>query len=144
MKKRLLCLALGLILVLTATPALASEGRFEDGDDDLYRFPGDSQYVPAAIVTGGPSQRIVEEAKKDEPNSMDVHIEKLDLNGQSNFLFRGYVANTSTPCTYAREITGTGYRAATYTSSPNECDMLMSIASTSTSDVVYFTGRWVI
>ena len=144
MKKRLLCLALGLILVLTATPALASEGRFEDGDDDLYRFPGDSQYVPAAIVTGGPSQRIVEEAKKDEPNSMDVHIEKLDLNGQSNFLFRGYVANTSTPCTYAREITGTGYRAATYTSSPASCDMLMSIASTSTSDRVYFTGRWVI
>ena len=144
MKKRLLCLALALILVLTATPTLASEGRFEEGDDDLYRFPGDSQYVPAAIVTGGPSQRIVEEAKKDEPNSMDVHIEKLDLNGQSNFLFRGYVAGTDTPCTYAREITGTGYRAATYTSSPNDCDMLMSIASTSTSDVVYFTGRWVI
>ena len=144
MKKRLLCLALALILVLTATPTLASEGRFEEGDDDLYRFPGDSQYVPAAIVTGGPSQRIVEEAKKDEPNSMDVHIEKLDLNGQSNFLFRGYVANTSTPCTYAREITGTGYRAATYTSSPASCDMLMSIASTSTSDRVYFTGRWVI
>ena len=144
MKKRLLCLALALILVLTATPTLASEGRFEDGDDDLYRFPGDSQYVPAAIVTGGPSQRIVEEAKKDEPNSMDVHIEKLDLNGQSNFLFRGYVAGTDTPCTYAREITGTGYRAATYTSSPNDCDMLMSIASTSTSDKVYFTGRWVI
>lgn len=144
MKKRLLCLALALILVLTATPALASQGRFEEGDDDLYRFPGDSQYVPAAIVTGGPSQRIVEEAKKDEPNSMDVHIEKLDLNGQSNFLFRGYVAGTDTPCTYAREITGTGYRAATYTSSPNDCDMLMSIASTSTSDKVYFTGRWVI
>ena len=144
MKKRLLCLALGLILVLTATPALASEGRFEEGDDDLYRFPGDSQYVPAAIVTGGKSQKIVKEAKKDEPNSMDVHIEKLDLNGQSNFLFRGYVANTSTPCTYAREITGTGYRAATYTSSPNKCDMLMSIASTSSSDVVYFTGWWAI
>ena len=144
MKKRLLCLALALILLLTATPTLASEGRFEEGDDDLYRFPGDSQYVPAAIVTGGPSQRIVEEAKKDEPNSMDVHIEKLDLNGQSNFLFRGYVAGTDTPCTYAREITGTGYRAATYTSSPNDCDMLMSIASTSTSDKVYFTGRWVI
>ena len=144
MKKRLLCLALALILVLTATPALASQGDFEDGDDDLYRFPGDSQYVPAAIVTGGPSQRIVQGARKDEPNSMDVHIEKLDLNGQSNFLFRGYVAGTDTPCTYAREITGTGYRAATYTSSPNDCDMLMSIASTSTSDKVYFTGRWVI
>ena len=28
MKKRLLCLALALILVLTATPALASQGRF--------------------------------------------------------------------------------------------------------------------
>ncbi len=144
MKKRLLCLALGLILVLTATPALASQGDFEDDDDDFHRFPGDSQSVRAAIVTGGPSQRIVQGARKDEPNSMDVHIEKLDLNGQSNFLFRGYVANTSTPCTYAREITGTGYRAATYTSSPESCDMLMSIASTSTSDVVYFTGRWVI
>ena len=144
MKKRLLCLALALILVLTATPTLASEGRFEEGDDDLYRFPGDSQYVPAAIVTGGPSQRIVEEAKKDEPNSMDVHIEKLDLNGQSNFLFRGYVAGTDTPCTYAREITGTGYRAATYTSSPESCDMLMSIASTSSWDRVYFTGWWAI
>ena len=142
MKKRLLCLALGLILVLTATPALASQGDFDD--DELHTFPGDSTKTSAAVVTGGPSQRIVEEAKKDEPNSMDVHINKLDLNGQSNFLFRGYVAGTDTPCTYAREITGTGYRAATYTSSPNECDMLMSIASTSTSDVVYFTGRWVI
>ena len=139
-----MCLALALILVLTATPALASEGRFEDEDDDFHRFPGDSQSVRAAIVTGGKSQKMVQAARKDEPNSMDVHIEKLDLNGQSDFLFRGYVANTSTPCTYAREITGTGYRAATYTSSPESCDMLMSIASTSTSDKVYFTGRWVI
>ena len=144
MKKRLLCLALALVLVLTATPALASQGDFDKTGDPTHLFPGDSQYVPAAIVTGGPSQRIVEEAKKDEPNSMDVHIDKLDLNGQSDFLFRGYVAGTDTPCTYAREITGTGYRAATYTSSPNDCDMLMSIASTSTSDKVYFTGRWVI
>ena len=142
MKKRLLCLALALILVLTATPALASQGDFV-GEVD-HTFPGDSTKTSAAVVTGGPSQRIVEEAKKDEPNSMDVHINKLDLNGQSNFLFRGYVAGTDTPCTYAREITGTGYRAATYTSSPNDCDMLMSIASTSTSDRVYFTGRWVI
>ena len=142
MKKRLLCLALALILVLTATPALASQGRFV-GEAD-HTFPGDSTETRAAVVTGGPSQRKVRGARKDEPNSMDVHIDKLDLNGQSNFLFRGYVAGTDTPCTYAREITGTGYRAATYTSSPNDCDMLMSIASTSTSDVVYFTGRWVI
>ena len=142
MKKRLLCLALALILVLTATPALASQGDFEGTVD--HTFPGDSTKTSAAFVTGGKSQKIVKEAKKDEPNSMDVHIEKLDLNGQSNFLFRGYVANTSTPCTYAREITGTGYRAATYTSSPNKCDMLMSIASTSSSDVVYFTGWWAI
>ena len=48
MKKRLLCLALALILVLTATPTLASEGRFEEGDDDLYRFPGDSLTETAA------------------------------------------------------------------------------------------------
>ena len=143
MKKRLLCLALALILVLTATPALASQGEFEE-QSVTWTFPGDSYKTEANYVMGGPSQKMVEEAKKDEPNSMDVHIEKLDLNGQSNFLFRGYVAGTDTPCTYAREITGTGYRAATYTSSPNDCDMLMSIASTSTSDKVYFTGRWVI
>ena len=144
MKKRLLCLALALILVLAATPALASQGSFVVDDDNTHTFPGDSTEISAAVVTGGPSQRIVQGARKDEPNSMDVHINKLDLNGQSNFLFRGYVAGTDTPCTYAREITGTGYRAATYTSSPNKCDMLMSIASTSTSDKVYFTGRWVI
>ena len=143
MKKRLLCLALALILVLTATSALASQGEFEE-QSVTWTFPGDSYGTLANYVTGGPSQRIVQGARKDEPNSMDVHIEKLDLNGQSNFLFRGYVAGTDTPCTYAREITGTGYRAATYTSSPESCDMLMSIASTSTSDVVYFTGRWVI
>ena len=143
MKKRLLCLALALILVLTATPALASQGEFEE-QSVTWTFPGDSYKTEANYVMGGPSQKMVEEAKKDEPNSMDVHIEKLDLNGQSNFLFRGYVANTSTPCTYAREITGTGYRAATYTSSPESCDMLMSISSTSTSDRVYFDGWWAI
>ena len=143
MKKWLLCLALGLILVLTATSALASQGEFEE-QSVTWTFPGDSYKTEANYVMGGPSQKMVEEAKKDEPNSMDVHIEKLDLNGQSNFLFRGYVANTSTPCTYAREITGTGYRAATYTSSPESCDMLMSIASTSTSDRVYFDGWWAI
>ena len=143
MKKRLLCLALALILVLTATPALASQGRFME-QRDSWTFPGDGYETLANYVTGGPSQRKVRGARKDEPNSMDVHIDKLDLNGQSNFLFRGYVAGTDTPCTYAREITGTGYRAATYTSSPESCDMLMSIASTSTSDRVYFTGRWVI
>ena len=144
MKKRLLCLALALILVLTATPTLASQGDFDKTGDPTHLFPGDSQSVPAAVVTGGDSQRIVRGARKDEPNSMDVHIEKLDLNGQSNFLFRGYVAGTDTPCTYAREITGTGYRAATYTSSPESCDMLMSIASTSSWDRVYFTGWWAI
>ena len=143
MKKRLLCLALALILVLTATPALASQGEFEE-QSVTWTFPGDSYKTEANYVMGGPSQKMVEEAKKDEPNSMDVHIEKLDLNGQSNFLFRGYVANTSTPCTYAREITGTGYRAATYTSSPESCDMLMSIASKSSWDRVYFDGWWAI
>ena len=74
MKKRLLCLALALILVLTATPALASQGDFEDDDDDFHRFPGDSQSVRAAIVTGGPSQRIVEEAKKDQTAWMFTSI----------------------------------------------------------------------
>ena len=75
---------------------------------------------------------------------MDVHINKLDLTGSPTSCSAAMLAGTDTPCTYAREITGTGYRAATYTSSPNKCDMLMSIASTSTSDKVYFTGRWVI
>ncbi len=143
MKKRLLCLALALILVLTATPALASQGEFEE-QSVTWTFPGDSYGTLANYVTGGPSQKMVAGARKDEPNSMDVHINKLDLNGQSNFLFRGYVANTSTPCTYAREITGTGYRAATYTSSPESCDMLMSIASKSSWDRVYFDGWWAI
>ena len=142
MKKRLLCLALALILALTATPALASEGDF-DGDE-LHVFPGDSTPTVAAVVRGKDPQRLVLDAHKDEPNSMDVHIEKLDLNGQSNFLFRGYVAGTNTTCTYAREITGTGYRAATYISHPTRCDMQMSIASTSILDKVYFTGWWAI
>ena len=143
MKKRLLCLALVLILALTATPALASQGEFEE-QSVTWTFPGDSYETEANYVTGGKSQKMVKAARKDEPNSMDVHIEKLDLNGQSDFLFRGYVANTSTPCTYAREITGTGYRAATYTSSPESCDMLMSIASKSSWDRVYFDGWWAI
>lgn len=73
MKKRLLCLALALILVLTATPALASQGDF-DGVE-LHVFPGDSTPTAAAVVRGKDPQRLVLDAHKDEPNSMDVHIE---------------------------------------------------------------------
>lgn len=138
----MICLVLAVFFVLSATPVLAESNGFYN--DNWWTFPGETYGTWAAAVTGGPSQKLVSNAQKDEPNSMDVHISQLDLNGQSNFRFRGYVAGTNTTCTVACQITGTGYHAATYTSHPDYCDMKMSIASGSTSDKVYFNGWWAV
>ncbi len=94
-------------------------------------------------VHGGPSQKIAT-SLKDEPNSMDLDVGLIDFRGQSNFLFRGYYGNSTTPCTYLRQVTGTGYFMASYTANPYRVDMYASIASSSYSDYLWFSGRAVI
>ena len=119
----------GLMLLLIAMPVFAVSGSLTD-----------------QIVHGGASQVIVWGAKN-EPNSMDVNISSITWNGQSDFKFRGYAysnGSATTACTYAKSITGTGYRAATYTSHPAEACMKMSIASTNCCDFLKFSGTYAI
>ncbi len=145
-KKSIASILVVLLLLAFAASTLAEAYPFPDNKQSTtWRFPGESKYVDATYVTGGSSQRMVENKERKEKNSMDVHIDKLDLNGQSNFRFRGYQGND--PCTYARKITKTGFNGAKYFTpkTGNQiCDLLMSIASSEKSDKVYFVGRWAI
>ena len=95
-------------------------------------------------VFGGASQVVAEAKRKNEPNTLDVRVTLLEFNGQSNFKYRGYQAGTSTACTVAKQITGTGYKAATYTASPVYVDLKMSIASSSATDFLIFSGSYAI
>ena len=143
-KKIIVSILVVVLLFAFAMPTFAATYSF-DKPTKSWRFPGESNYVQAIYVTGGDSQRMVENKERKEKNSMDVHIDKLDLNGQSNFRFRGYQGND--PCTYARKITKTGFNGAKYLTpkTGNQiCDLLMSIASSNTNDRVYFVGRWAI
>ena len=143
-KKSIASILVVVLLFAFAASTLAETYPF-DKPTESRRFPGESNSVQAIYVTGGDSQRMVENKERKEKNSMDVHIDKLDLNGQSNFRFRGYQGND--PCTYARKITKTGFNGAKYLTpkTGNQiCDLLMSIASSNTNDRVYFVGRWAI
>lgn len=127
--KKAICMMLALIAVLSfSLSSFASTGSFIK-----------------STVYGGASQIVTpSNCSKDELNTMDVHISSLNLNSQSGFKFRGYDAATNSPCTYAKTITATGYRGATYTSSPAKAYMKMSISSTSSSDFVTFSGTYAI
>ena len=143
-KKSIASILVVVLLLAFAASTLAETYPFKE-NKCTWRFPGESNRVDATYVTGGDSQRMVENKERKEKNSMDVHINKLDLNGQSNFRFRGYQGND--PCTYARKITKTGFNGAKYFTpkTGNQiCDLLMSIASSEKSDKVYFVGRWAI
>ena len=143
-KKSIASILVVVLLLAFAASTLAETYPFKE-NKCTWRFPGESNRVDATYVTGGDSQRMVRDKERKEKNSMDVHIDKLDLNGQSNFRFRGYQGND--PCTYARKITKTGFNGAKYLTpktSNQICDLLMSIASSNTDAMVYFVGRWVI
>lgn len=144
MKKKIISIVLVFIMVFTLTStAFASTTPFDT--DDWWIFPGESSYVMATVVTGGPSQTKVQSTLRNEPNSMDVHVDKIDFNGQSNFKFRGYEGGVD--CTYARKITGTGFNGANYlwAKTGNQyCTMSMSIASSNSSSKLYFVGRYAI
>lgn len=137
MKKRVFGLILAVMLLLVVFPTFADSGTF--AKNAYYN----GTYMTS--VRGGSSQKKVSNSVRQEPNTMDVNISTLIWNNQSNFIFRGYLAGTSTTCTYAKQIVGTGYRAATYTIGGSmNVDLYMSIASSSTSDKLYFIGTYAI
>ena len=91
-------------------------------------------------ITGGNSQ-IVGTYTRSEPNSMDVDVTSLTLNGQSGWKFRGYLAGTGTKATELQSMYTTAYYCADYTTTKYvSMDMKMSIASSSTSDYLIFSG----
>lgn len=138
--KRIICFVLAMVMALLALPVAFA--------DDGY-FPKDYQlnngtYV--ASVVGGNSQKVVKNILKDEPNTIDVKLTYLDLNGQTAFKFRGYQAATNTVCSASSDSmnqTNYVYHAA-YTASPTRVDLRMSIQSSSINDFVLFNGRYYI
>lgn len=131
MKKKILCFAFAMIMMMVSLPvAFAAEP---------VPFKKDK-------VTGGPSQVVSEDrCERKEPNSMDVHITYLNFNGQKNFIFSGYDADNGKLCTKKMEIFKKGYRGAKYTSSSTTyAYMKMSIKSDKTEDVLYFNGKYAI
>lgn len=97
-------------------------------------------------ITGGSSQVVSQSrCERKEPNSMDVHITYLNFNGQEEFRFSGYDADTGNRCTNIMEIFKSGYRGAKYTSaSTTYAYMKMSIKSSNTNDKLYFNGKYAI
>lgn len=123
--KKFFAVAMALILVLAfSSIAFADNGPLTD-----------------KVVRGGPSQMIAS-GTRSEPNTMDLRVNAIIWNGQSNFLFRGYDRDIGSPCTYSKQVTGTGYFKATYTSNATKIDMYASISSTSTSDYLIFSGEY--
>lgn len=98
-------------------------------------------------VIGGPSNSYFY-GHRDEPNTLDMHVSYLNMNGQSNLLFRGWYENSDgilTTCTYSKQITTTGYRGATYlTSNAQYVYVYMSIASSSSSNYAVISGTYAI
>lgn len=126
MKKRILCCLVAIAIMLAIFPAYATSGSLTKG-----------------TITGGASQRVSPNCSRTEPNSMDVHISYLDFNGQEEFRFAGHATNGDY-CTVVREIYGTGYRGATYTSSVSTAFMKMSIKSSVHTDELYVDGTYAI
>lgn len=132
MKKKIISIIVALVLVFAfATSALAVS------NDDF-------GYVD---VYGGPS-RVYFSGKKEEPNSMDMNITYLVLNGQEDLMFRGYGYNTDSgdwyTCTYAKEIYRCDYRTATYTTHPYTAYLKMSILSSDYEDFATIRGGYYI
>lgn len=95
-------------------------------------------------VTGGASQIIVSSGAREQPERIDLYITALHLNNQSQFKIRGYVGSSSVTCTeISNAITGVGSNLARYTQTTlgDLISVKASIASTSTSDKMYFMGR---
>lgn len=128
--KKLLTLVIAIVMLFAVTTSsLATSNSYTDRN-----------------IYGGASQ-VYFQGTRNEPNSMDMTISKLNMNGQSNLLFRGWFITSDgiwTTCTYARPITTTGYRAATYLAWPSYAYLKMSIASSSTSDYAIISGTYAI
>ncbi len=100
-----------------------------------------SVWFPGRNVVGGSSNLLSSNVMRDEQNTMDMSIDILDMHGQTNFRFRGYLYNTNTASTILKTIGGTGtYRASYTTDWMVTMDTKASIASTSRDDYVWFRG----
>jgi len=138
--KKIVSLLLVLIAVFSfTTSALADDGPLGANDTVKVKVYGGSSLYYAY-------------SDKDEPNTMDIDVKGYDINGQSNMKFRGYELlttypsyyATTDPCTYAKTITGTAYRTATYTSTPDRAELRISIASSNENVYAYLAGHYYI
>lgn len=140
MKKRILCIAFAMILMVVSIPAaFAATPLPFYGNENVY-----------FNVYGGQS-RAYAWGIRQEPNSMDIHIGGINLNGQTNLKFRGYelvgsiptTYATTNPCTYTKNVK-VGYTGASYTAFPTKAELRISIASTNTADYAQIKGKYAI
>lgn len=102
------------------------------------------------VITGGSSQTTIKNKQRNEANSLDLKATSIDWcntpSDQRNPKFRGYLAGTSTPCTYAKTIEEGKYRKANYTTSSMsiKVDIKMSIDSTDATHKIKITGSGVV
>lgn len=102
------------------------------------------------VITGGSSQTTIKNKQRNETNSLDLKATSIDWcntpSDQRNPKFRGYLAGTSTPCTYAKTIEEGKYRKANYTTSSMsiKVDIKMSIDSSNASHKIKITGNGVV
>lgn len=140
MKKKILCFAFAMIMMMVSLPAtFAATPLPFNGDANVY-----------FKIYGGKSLAYAWGERK-EPNSMDIHIGGIILNGQTNLKFRGWVLNktnptkyaSTSPCTYTKNVK-VGYTGATYTSFPNKAEMRISIKSPYETDFAWIKGKYAI
>lgn len=91
-------------------------------------------------IYGGPSQSVMS-ATRDRSINIEARVDSWVKRSQSNWRMRGYSGGTSTPCTeLSPEIVLTGNWLADFTTYPSSVTIKMSIASTSASDYLIWSG----
>ena len=140
MKKKILCFAFAMIMMMVSLPAtFAATPLPFNGDENAY-----------FKIYGGKSLAYAWGDRK-EQNSMDVHIGGIKLNGQTDLKFRGWVLNkkiptiyaSTSPCTYTKNVK-VGYTGATYTSFPDRAEMRISIKNSDAAAFAWIKGKYAI
>lgn len=126
MKKttKLMAMMLAVVMLCSvfATTAFASSTKFTD-----------------KRVYGGPSQTITTLTRQRSYN-IEQKVTAIIWNGQSSWKVRGYSHTSGAACTDLSTITGVGSTLANFTTKPATVQIKNSIASTSSTAYLTFSG----
>ena len=140
MRTKILCFAFAMIMMMVSLPVtFAATPLPFNGNENIY-----------FKIYGGKSLAYAWGERK-EPNSMDIHIGGIILNGQTDLKFRGWVLNgdkptkyaSTSPCTYTKNVK-VGYTGASYTSFPNKAEMRISIKNSDAAAFAWIKGKYAI